>query len=96
MQEEVYEISVLLNIPPSVLSGLLQSRSVWAPQQLIHKFSVQSHKHLADSVTADLQPSSGINISIKTVHGELHGMGFHNQEAPVGVMYKSIKCTILI
>lgn len=35
----------------------------------------------------EIQPTSGINISTKSVHRELHGMGFYDQAAPVGVMY---------
>lgn len=66
-------MSSLLDIPPSTISSITGK---W--------------KHLetgsADSTTAEIQGSSTINISTKTVCRELHGMFFHGREAPLGVM----------
>lgn len=45
-----------------------------------------AHQHYDDSLTAESQTSSSLNISTKTLCRELNGMGFHGWADPVGVI----------
>lgn len=46
--------------------------------------SAEAHGAWNSPVIPDFQNSSGINISTKSVHWELHGIGFHCRAASVG------------
>lgn len=63
----------ILTIP--VFSG--HGDTLWGPQALSGVAGCKSFQCSTDSVTADLQTSSGIIIMTETVHWELHGVGFH-------------------
>lgn len=55
------------------ISGIITKlQSFFNPQQLIHQ-------HSAESVIAQYQTLSGININIKTVCQDLSGLSFHGQ-----------------
>ncbi|CAI9581384.1 unnamed protein product, partial [Staurois parvus] len=41
----------------------------------------RSRQLSAESIAKDLQTLCGLQISTTNVHGELHGMGFHDQAA---------------
>lgn len=47
---------------------------------------MKSLQRSADSVAAELQASSGFNISTKALHRELHAKGLCGRAAPAGVM----------
>ena len=90
------EISLLLNIPQSTVSGIItkwrqlsmtatQSRSsrpckMMERGQLMHRVH-RGHQLSAGSIATDLQTSCCLQISSRTLHRELHGMGFHGQAA---------------
>ena len=88
------EISSLLNIPQSTVSGIitkwkrLGTTATQPPSGRPHKMMERGQWMLrcivcrgrqlsAESIAADLQTSCGLQISSRTVHRELHGMGFH-------------------
>ncbi|CAI9582750.1 unnamed protein product [Staurois parvus] len=85
--KSICEISLLLNIPWSTVSGIItrrkqlgttatQPQSEWG--QHILKCTVRrSHQLSAESIAKDLQTLCGLQISTTTVHRELHRMGFH-------------------
>ncbi|CAI9623273.1 unnamed protein product, partial [Staurois parvus] len=50
-------------------------------QQML-KYTVRRTSQLAaKAIAKDLQTSCGLQISTTTVHGELHGIGFHVRAA---------------
>ncbi|CAI9571342.1 unnamed protein product [Staurois parvus] len=81
------EISLLLNIPRSPVSGIITKwkqlgTTATQPQnergQRILKCTVCRSRQLsAESIAKDLQISRGLHISTARVHRELRGMGFH-------------------
>ncbi|CAI9585440.1 unnamed protein product [Staurois parvus] len=91
--KSIREISLLLNIPHSTVSGIItqwkQLGTATQPQsgrprkmtewgQCILKHTVNSSRHLsAESIAKDLQTSCSLQISTTTVHRELYGMCFH-------------------
>lgn len=62
----------------------VRQRNCWMWTRTLHK----SKKLSADSIIAELQSSSNINISTKTVYRELNGIGFHGWAAPVAIMWR--------
>ncbi|CAI9597443.1 unnamed protein product, partial [Staurois parvus] len=87
--KSIREISLLLNIPRSTVSGIItkwkqlgatatQPRSEQGQRML--KCTVRrSHQLAAESIANELQTLCGLQISTTTVPRELHGMGFHGQ-----------------
>ncbi|CAI9538779.1 unnamed protein product, partial [Staurois parvus] len=85
--KSIHEISLLLNIPLSTVSGIITKwkqlgTTATQPQseqgQRMLKSTVRrSHQLSAESIAKDLQTSCGLQISTTTVRRELHGMGFH-------------------
>ncbi|CAI9541514.1 unnamed protein product, partial [Staurois parvus] len=87
--KSMHEISLLLNIPQSTVSGIItkwkqlgttatQPQSEHGqsmPKRTLHRSCLLS----AESIAKDLQTSCGFQISTTTVCIELHGMGFHGQ-----------------
>ncbi|CAI9557435.1 unnamed protein product, partial [Staurois parvus] len=79
------EISLLLNIPQSTVSGIItrwkqlgtttQPQSKW-DQRMVKRTVRRSCQLSAETIAKDLQTSCGLQISTTTVHRELHGMGF--------------------
>ena len=49
----------------------------WMLKCIVHR----GHQLSAESIATDLHTSCGLQISSRTVHRELHGMGFHGQAA---------------
>ncbi|CAI9531703.1 unnamed protein product, partial [Staurois parvus] len=85
--KSIHEISLLLNIPRSTVSGIItkwrqlgttttQPPSEWGQRMLKHTVR-RSCQLSAESIAKDLQTSCGLQISTTTVRRELHGMGFH-------------------
>ncbi|CAI9619744.1 unnamed protein product, partial [Staurois parvus] len=85
--KSIYEISLLLNISRSTVSGIItkwkqlgttatQLRSEWG-QHLLKHTARRSRQLSAESIANDLQTSCGLQISTTTVYRELHEMGFH-------------------
>ncbi|CAI9545517.1 unnamed protein product, partial [Staurois parvus] len=81
------EISWLLNIPRSTVSGIItkwkqlgttatQPPSEWG-QRMLKRTVRRSRQLSAESIAKDLQTWCGLQISTTTVCRELHGMGFH-------------------
>ncbi|CAI9576816.1 unnamed protein product, partial [Staurois parvus] len=85
--KSIREISLLLNIPQSTVSGIItkwkqQGTTATQPQSergqlMLKRTECRSHQLSAESIAKDLQTSCGLQISTTTVHRELHGMGFH-------------------
>ncbi|CAI9602006.1 unnamed protein product [Staurois parvus] len=86
--KSIHEISLLLNIPRSTVSGIIITKwkqvGTTATQlrsergQCMLKCTLcRSHQLSEESTVKDLQTSCGLQISKTTVHRELHGMGFH-------------------
>ncbi|CAI9533274.1 unnamed protein product, partial [Staurois parvus] len=86
--KSIRKISLLLNIPWSTVSGIItkwkqlgttatQSRTTERGQRMLKRTVRRCRQLSAESITKDLQPLRGLQISTKTVHRELHGMGFH-------------------
>ena len=81
-----HEISSLLNIPQSTVSGIMTKwkclgTTATQPQTgRPRKMTEQGHS-VQRSIATDLQTSCGLQISSRTVHRELHGMGFHGRAA---------------
>ncbi|CAI9563305.1 unnamed protein product, partial [Staurois parvus] len=84
--KSIREISLLLNIPRSTVSGIItkwkqlgttatQPRSEQG-QHMLKNTMRRSRQLSAESIAKDLQTSCGLQIST-TVCRELHGMGFH-------------------
>ncbi|CAI9560825.1 unnamed protein product, partial [Staurois parvus] len=84
--KSIHEISLLLNIPPSTVSGI---KTKWKQlgatatqpqreqgQRMLKRTVSRSHQLSAESIAKDLQTLCGLQIST-TVRRELHGMGFH-------------------
>ncbi|CAI9535399.1 unnamed protein product, partial [Staurois parvus] len=80
------EISLLLNIPRSTVSGIMtkwkqlgttatQPQSGWG-QRMLKRTEYRSRQLSAKLIAKDLQTSCGIQLST-TVCRELHGMGFN-------------------
>ncbi|CAI9547816.1 unnamed protein product, partial [Staurois parvus] len=87
--KSIHEISLLLNIPRSAVSGIItkwkqlektatQPRSERGQRMLTHTVR-RSCQLSAVSIAKDLQTSCGLQISTTTVRTELHGMGFNGQ-----------------
>ncbi|CAI9605695.1 unnamed protein product, partial [Staurois parvus] len=84
--KSIHEISLLLNIPQSSVSGIItkgkqlgtatQPQSEWG-QHMLKCTMHRSHQLSAESIAKDLQTLRGLQISTTTVCRELHGMGFH-------------------
>ncbi|CAI9580979.1 unnamed protein product [Staurois parvus] len=84
--KSICEISLLLNIPQSTVSGVItkwkQLRTTATQpqskqgQRMLECTVRRSHQMSAGSIAKDLQTSCGLQIST-TVHRELHGMNFH-------------------
>lgn len=77
------EISSLLNIPQSTVSGIItQSGHMTEQGQRMLRHTVRRGRQLtAESIATHLQTSCGLQISSRTVRRELHGMGFHGRAA---------------
>ncbi|CAI9546357.1 unnamed protein product, partial [Staurois parvus] len=85
--KSINEISLLLNIPPSTVSGVITKwkqlgTTATQPQskrgqRMLKRTMCRSCQLSAESIAKDLQTSCGLQISTTTVHRELHGMGFH-------------------
>ncbi|CAI9624471.1 unnamed protein product, partial [Staurois parvus] len=83
--KSIHEISLLLNIPRSTVSGIitkwLQLGTIATQpqnergQRLLLRTVRRSHKLSAESIAKDLQTSCGLQIRTTTVRRELHGMG---------------------
>ncbi|CAI9552166.1 unnamed protein product, partial [Staurois parvus] len=86
--KSIREISLLLNIPQSTVSGIITkwkqiettaTQSQRERGQRMLKHTVRRSRPLsAESIAKDLQTSCGPQISTTKVHRELHGMGFHS------------------
>ncbi|CAI9540760.1 unnamed protein product [Staurois parvus] len=50
-------------------------------QQILKCTVRRSCQLSAESIAKDLQTLCGLQLSATTVHGELHGMGFHDRAA---------------
>ncbi|CAI9583371.1 unnamed protein product, partial [Staurois parvus] len=85
--KSIRDISWLLNIPGSTVSGiitkwkLLGTTATQPPsergQRMLKCTVHRSHQLSAESIAKDLQTWCGLQISTTTVCRELHGMGFH-------------------
>ncbi|CAI9612153.1 unnamed protein product [Staurois parvus] len=92
--KSIREISLLLNIPRSTVSGIItkckqlgtkatqpqsgRPRKMTELGQSMLKCTVRiSHQLSAESKAKDLQTLCGLQISKRTIHRELHEMGFH-------------------
>ena len=88
------EISSPLNIPQSTIitkwkqlrKTATQPRSgrpckTIRGQQMLRHIVHRDRQLSAESITIDLQTSCGLQINSRTVHRELHGMGFHGRAA---------------
>ncbi|CAI9546754.1 unnamed protein product, partial [Staurois parvus] len=84
--KSILEISLLLNIPRSTVSGIitkwkqLRTTAIQPQMQGQHMQDCtvhRSHQLSAELITKDLQTLCSLQISTTTVCGELHGMGFH-------------------
>ncbi|CAI9563843.1 unnamed protein product, partial [Staurois parvus] len=85
--KSIYELSLLLNIPRSTVSGIITNckqlgKTATQPRsergQHILKRTVRRSRQLSSELIAkDLQTSRGLQISTTTVHRDLHRMGFH-------------------
>ncbi|CAI9535765.1 unnamed protein product, partial [Staurois parvus] len=84
--KSIHEISLLLNIPRSTVSGIttkwkqLGKTATQPPsgagQPMLNHTVHRSHQLSAESLAEDLQTSFGLQIS-KTVRRDLHGKGFY-------------------
>ncbi|CAI9616411.1 unnamed protein product, partial [Staurois parvus] len=85
--KSIREISLLLNIPRSTISGIItkwkqlgttatQPQSERGQRKLKHTVH-RSLQLFAESIAKDLKPSCGLKISTTTVHRELHRMGLY-------------------
>ncbi|CAI9548356.1 unnamed protein product, partial [Staurois parvus] len=85
--KSIREISLLLNIPQSAVSGIItkwKQLGTTATQprsergQRMKKHTVRRSRQLsAESIAKDLQTSCGLQINTTTMCREFHGMGFH-------------------
>ncbi|CAI9584274.1 unnamed protein product, partial [Staurois parvus] len=85
--KSIREISLLLNIPRSTVSGIitkwkqLGTTATQPPSeqsQCMLKRTVRRSCQLsAESIAKYLQTSCGLQVSTTTMRRELHGMGFH-------------------
>ncbi|CAI9562617.1 unnamed protein product, partial [Staurois parvus] len=85
--KSICEISLLLNIPRSTISGIITKwnqlgTTATQPQseqgqRLLKRSVCRSRQLSAESIAKDLQTSCGLQISTTTVCRELHGIGFH-------------------
>ncbi|CAI9554911.1 unnamed protein product, partial [Staurois parvus] len=84
--KSIQDISLLLNIPRSTLSGIITKwkqlgTTATQPrcergQRMLKRTVRRSHQLSAESIAKDLQTSCGLQMSTTTVCRELHGMGF--------------------
>ncbi|CAI9594908.1 unnamed protein product, partial [Staurois parvus] len=84
--KSIREISLLLNIPRSIVSGIitkwkqLGTIATQPPsergQRMLKRTVRRSCQLSAESIATDLQTLCGLHIST-TAHRQLHGMGFH-------------------
>ncbi|CAI9578781.1 unnamed protein product, partial [Staurois parvus] len=87
--KSIREISLLLNIPRSTVSGIIRKwkqlgTTATQPQSekgqgMLKRTVRRSHQLSAESIAKDLKTSCGLQISTTAMHRELHGMGFHGQ-----------------
>ncbi|CAI9614338.1 unnamed protein product, partial [Staurois parvus] len=88
--KSICDISLLLNIPRSTVSGIImnwrqlgmtatQPPSERGGQCILKRTVRRNHQLSAESIAKDLQISFGLQINTTTVCRELHGMGFHGQ-----------------
>ncbi|CAI9535065.1 unnamed protein product [Staurois parvus] len=93
----ICEISWLLNIPRSSVSGIITKwkqlgtatlswggrphKMTERGQCMLKSTGQSSHQLSADSIAKNLQTSCGLQISTTTVRRELHGMDFHGRAA---------------
>ncbi|CAI9557945.1 unnamed protein product [Staurois parvus] len=90
--KSIRDISLLLNIPGSIVSGIItkwkqlrttQPRSgrpckmTERGQRMLKSTVSRSCQLSAESIAKDLQTSCGLQIGATLVHRELYGMGFH-------------------
>ncbi|CAI9585583.1 unnamed protein product, partial [Staurois parvus] len=97
-KKSICEISLLLNIPQSTVSGIITKwkqlgTTATQPQSgrphkmterdqcMLKRTLRRSHQLSAESIARDLQTLCGLQIRTTTVHGELHGIGFHGRPA---------------
>ncbi|CAI9542679.1 unnamed protein product, partial [Staurois parvus] len=90
--KSIREISLLLNIPRSTVSGITKWKQLGTATQppsgrprkmtarSAHAEVHRSSQLSAESIAKDLQTSCGLQIST-TAHRELHGMGFYGRPA---------------
>ncbi|CAI9576149.1 unnamed protein product, partial [Staurois parvus] len=87
--KSIHEISLLLNIPQSAVSGITtkwkqlgttanQPKSERG-QHMLKCTVCRSRQLSAEAINKELQTSCGLQISTTTMRRELHGMGFHGQ-----------------
>ncbi|CAI9589442.1 unnamed protein product, partial [Staurois parvus] len=95
--KSIRDISWLLNIPRSTVSGIItkwkQLGTATQPpsgrprhmtgrgQRMLKRTVRRSHQLSAQSIAKDLQTWCGLQMSPTTVRRELHGMGFHGRAA---------------
>ncbi|CAI9579391.1 unnamed protein product, partial [Staurois parvus] len=95
--KSICNISWLLNIPHSTVSGIItkwkQLGTATQPpsgrprhltgrgQRMLKRTVRTSHQLSAESIAKDLQTWCGLQMSPTTVCRELHGMGFHGRAA---------------
>ncbi|CAI9579867.1 unnamed protein product [Staurois parvus] len=81
----IHDISWLLNIPRSAVSGIIAkwkqlgtttNQPPSGRPRMLKRTVRRSHQLSAESIAKDLQTWCGLQISTK-VHRKLHGMGFH-------------------
>ena len=58
-------------------------------QQILKHIVRRGRQLSAESITADLQTSSGLQISSRAVRRELHGIGFHGAMQSVGSLNRT-------
>ncbi|CAI9594627.1 unnamed protein product, partial [Staurois parvus] len=85
--KSIHEISLLLNIPRSTVSGIItkwkqMGTTATQPQSekskhMLKRTFCKSCQLSAEPIAKDLQTLCGLQISITSMHRELHGMGFH-------------------
>ncbi|CAI9613151.1 unnamed protein product, partial [Staurois parvus] len=85
--KSILEISLLLNIPQSTVSGIITNRKQLGTkatqpqsergQRMLKRRVCKSRQLFAESIAKDLQTSCGLWITTTIVRRELHGIGFH-------------------
>ncbi|CAI9614398.1 unnamed protein product, partial [Staurois parvus] len=70
--KSIHEISLLLNIPRSTVSGILTKWKQLGTTATQPRRVRRGHQLSAESIAKDLQTSCGLQISTTTVCRELH------------------------